>query len=77
MAEGGGVAHPMADLAGGMREAKSMSIAPGETTISGGADGDLRAGLNGQAGPTSWATSAADSPTNGSPAPGVACAPTA
>ncbi len=35
MAEGGGVAHPMADLAGGMREAKSMAIAPGETTISG------------------------------------------
>jgi uncharacterized protein len=35
MAEGGGVAHPMADLAGGMREAKSMAIAPGETTTAG------------------------------------------
>ena len=33
--------------------------------------------LSGQAGPTSWATSAADRPTNGSPAPGVACAPAA
>jgi uncharacterized protein YggE len=34
MAEGGGELHPMA-VAGGMRDAKAMSIAPGETTISG------------------------------------------
>jgi uncharacterized protein YggE len=33
MAEGGDAVHPMADMAGGMREAKAMSIAPGETTI--------------------------------------------
>jgi uncharacterized protein YggE len=33
MAEGGGAVHPMTDLAGGMREAKAMSIAPGETTL--------------------------------------------
>ena len=77
MAEGGGVAHPIADLAGGMREAKSMAIAPGETTISGALTVTFELVVNGQAGPTSWATSAADSPTNGSPAPGVACAPTA
>ena len=30
-----------------------------------------------RAGPTTWATRAADSPTNGSPAPGVAWAPAA
>ena len=33
MAEGGAAMQPLTDLAGGMREAKAMSIAPGETTI--------------------------------------------
>ena len=35
MAEGFAPAAPFTDLAGGMRDAKAMSIAPGETTISG------------------------------------------
>jgi uncharacterized protein YggE len=35
MAEGSAAVHPMADMAGGVREAKSMAIAPGETTIAG------------------------------------------
>ena len=33
MAEGGPAMQPMADMAGGMREARAMSITPGETTI--------------------------------------------
>ena len=35
MAEGFAPRDALADLAGGMREAKAMAIAPGETTISG------------------------------------------
>ena len=81
LAEGGACRSPVADMAR-RREAKASpsSFEPGETPSV--AYGDLSAGrargaTSGWAGPITWATSAADRPTYGSPAPGVACAPAA
>ena len=54
----------------------SLELEPGEQGIDAAVTVVFQLALD-RAGPTTWATSAADRPTYGSPEPGVACAPAA